>query len=107
MMVTVRWMGDWADDEMPISQLVSQELKREARRMEAALLAQRVRQRAPKRAPTRVQPRREGDGREVRPRLFVGVRGVAAMEVDPAVPMVEATRVWLPLDVIVEEDAPT
>ena len=86
---------------------VAPESPRAKRTVVAALLAQRMRQRAPKRVPTRVQPRREGDGREVRPRVLVGVRGVEAMEVDPAVPMVEATRVWLPLCAIAEEDAPT
>ena len=111
LMVTVRWVGDWApdwaDDEMPISQLVSQELKREARRMEAAQLAQRMVARAPKRQPTRVQPRREADGREVRPRQVVGVRGLPLDAMDVTIPLVEATRVWLPLGTIAEENAPT
>ena len=107
LMVQVRWMGDWADDEVPISQLVSQELKREARRMEAALLAQRMVARAPKRQPTRVQPRREADGRDVRPRRVVGVQGLPMAAMDATLPLVEATRVWLPLGTIAEENAPT
>ena len=106
LMVTVRWRGDWADDEISITQLVSASLKADARRMEAALLAERDRARAPKRTaePTRVQPARAGVERAVRRRGADATEGGGHSEVATAVP-IDAAVDGLPIVHITPADA--